>query len=295
MDCRRAQLLLLQTDDARAAPPELAAHLGQCAACLRLADKVARLETAWRDQPAPAEAERARVAFVKRMARHPAAAARRAARSWRVASVRWAAAAVLLIATGMGALMLLPAARVEAAPDLVGRMVEWNLRIAQAPTPEDRRRAHAEHAHALGRALDDGSLAAEDRRLAQHLLETGGRLVRAGDALAEADQLDDMTEALVEHMQAAAERGQALRVNQLARQFQRVAARTKARAADRAAAVHPDREKKLARLAEREDRRLTKLEKMLEKAPNEARKELKKAVDGAQKKPEKNPRKGISL
>src|SRR5262249_26882873 len=99
MDCQRARLLLLQSDDprpARTGPAELAEHLRRCVACRRLAGKVAQLEEAYRAQPEPATAEQARLTFLKKLERHPTVAARRAARSWRTVSIRWAAAAVLL-------------------------------------------------------------------------------------------------------------------------------------------------------------------------------------------------------
>src|SRR5262249_60203330 len=103
--------------------------------------------------------------------------------------------------------------------------VEGNLAIAEAPTPEERPRVHAERAESLTRALDDPRLAAEDRRLAEKLLETGGRLAREDDLLGQADHLDEMTDVLVEHLHLAADRGNGVRVKQLAKQFQRVAER----------------------------------------------------------------------
>ncbi len=54
MDCERARLLLLQSDDPRPARcpwPELTEHLQQCVACRRLAGKLAQLEEAWRGLP----------------------------------------------------------------------------------------------------------------------------------------------------------------------------------------------------------------------------------------------------
>src|SRR5688572_18824356 len=139
MDCERARLLLLQSDDPRPAgcpSPGLAEHVRQCVACRRLAGKLAQLEEAWRGLPLAGNPERAQRTFLKRLARDRSVA-RPKVRPWRARPVRWAAAAVLLLALGLGSLMLLPAAKVQAAPDLVERLVDWNLDLAQAADPAD--------------------------------------------------------------------------------------------------------------------------------------------------------------
>lgn len=292
MDCERARLLLLQSDDPRPAgcsSPELAAHVRQCLACRRLAGKLAQLEEAWRELPLAGNPERGQRAFLKRLARDPSVARRRI-RPWRATPMRWAAAAMLMLVLGLGTLMLLPVAPVQAAPDLVERLVDWNLDLAQAADPADRSRIHGEHAAALADALKDARLPDEDRQLAERLLESGSQLARMDDPLVEADHLNDMTDILVIHLQHATNKGNNAKVNQLARQFNRVTENGLTPRMQKIAAAGAAQAERLERFAERRARQAKQLEKMLEKAPKGAHKELKKAVDGARKQP-KNPRK----
>ncbi len=204
--------------------------------------------------------------------------------------MRWAAAAVLLLALGLGSLMLLPVAPVNASPDLVERLVDWNLELAQAADPAERARIHGERATALADALKEARLPDEDRQLAERLLESGSQLARLDDPLDEADHLNDMTDVLVLHLEQATKKGNNAKVNQLARQFNRVNEKGLTPRVQKVAAAGTAQAERLQRLAEREARRAKQLEKMLEKAPKGAHKELKKAVDGTRKQP-RNPKK----
>src|SRR5262245_3297552 len=123
MDCRQAQTWLLQADDPRAercGSPAVGEHIRHCDVCGLLAEKVRRLEQAWRALPGPADAERARAAFLKRWPRRPAATPRtRRSLLRRVGPPRWAVAALILVALGFGLWALFPVHEAQASSDVV--------------------------------------------------------------------------------------------------------------------------------------------------------------------------------
>lgn len=281
MDCPRARLLLLQAEAPGSLSGELLAHVRHCYACRSLAESIVRMEAAYRTAPDPAALPSTREAFLKKLTRHPSMPARRAARSWRTVSIPRAAAAVLLLAFGMGALMLLPATPVQAAPDLVERLVSWNLDLAAAATPEQRHRIHQDRVSVLARSVRLNGLPLEEQQLAQQLLASGETLLQERDLLREADQLTALADLLIDHLELVLERGNELRANQLARQVSRVSERGLAPRLERAArGASPER---LARLLERETRRIARLESLMGKAPKTAQKEMKQVIEKTKK------------
>jgi hypothetical protein len=290
MDCRRVQDWLLQAEDPRpegSPSREIADHVRRCPACGRLASAVVNLERAWREQPLPASADRARAAFLKRFRPRPTDAVPRRFRFPRLTPPRWAVAALLLLTVGLSVWLLWPAPAVHASGDLVEQLIDWNLQLSEAPTPAERNRIYDQQAAVLKKELLQAKLPAEDRELAEKLLDTGSWLTEHDDPLDEADKFDEVADHLVQRMQSADARGDGKEMSRLARHYRRVAERGIGAKLDRmeeASAADAERQKKLDRLAQRDDRRAEALEGMLEHAPHAApREEIRSALESSKK------------
>src|SRR5882672_9599523 len=119
MNCRQAQEWLLLSDDPRPqhhGDTEIADHLAHCDLCSRLAEELVRLDHAWREIPLPASETSSREAFVRRL---PTSMKPRLLSVRRFAPPRWAIAACLLLAVGMGVWLMLPAPEARASSELV--------------------------------------------------------------------------------------------------------------------------------------------------------------------------------
>ena len=297
MNCRQAQDWLLQCEDPRPAPsgsPELAEHLAGCEVCRLLTGKVRRLEQAWRPLPVPASADRARVAFLNRLSRPAVLPIQpQRVRSRRFATPRWAVAALVFLAVGMGVWLLFPAPQAHAAPELVDRLVDWNLKLTQAKSPEERNRIYAELAPQLKDAVQKTDMPADDRALAESLLENGTWLAGNDDPVAEADRFNDVADKLLARMDSATDGGDAGKVTQLARLYSQVADRgisANMEKAEAAAPADPRIEQKLEAVAERHDRHVQATAALVQRAPAPARKEVRQAheLSAKQQKQHKN-------
>jgi len=297
VDCRQVQDWLLQAEDAhpvRCDAPAVATHLRRCAPCRGLAGRLVRLEDAWRDFPLPAGADQARAAFVQRvpdrpLPRHPA----RPPLLRFLTGRRWAVAALLLLTTGVGFLLMLPpqqtreggsrlARQVEKTPDVVERLVAWNLDLAQAPAPAERKHLYAAQVASLKAAVQQAELPANDRALADTLIENGTWLADNDDPVAEADRFNEVADQLLTRMDAATDRKDVPRLNRLADIYRRVADQGVAANIEEAVATGPlegERQKQLEQTIQRDAGRAKKLAKLLERAPEASHTQIRQALD----------------
>lgn len=110
-----------------------------------------------------------------------------------------ALAACLLLAAGLW--LAGPAApRSDASADLVDRLADWNLAIAAAPTPDDRRTSYAERADSFRAELARAPLPPDDRELAAALLDGARALSEQSNPLDQAEQLDRLAERMHQWM-----------------------------------------------------------------------------------------------
>lgn len=285
MNCRQAQDWLLQSEDpqlALAGSADLAAHVAGCAVCRLVAEKVRRLEQAWRALPVPAGAIRARAAFLKQLPRPavlPIIQPRRTPPR-RLRAPRWAVAALVFLAVGMGAWLLFPAPRAHAGPELVDRLVDWNLALTTAASPEERNRLYAERAPQLKEELQKADMPADERALAESLLENGTWLAGNDDPVAEADRFNDVADKLLARMGSATDGGDAGQVNRLARLYSQVADRgisANLEKAEAAAPADPKAEQKLEAAALRHERHVEATAALVQRAPAPAQKEVRHA------------------
>jgi predicted membrane metal-binding protein len=108
----------------------------------------------------------------------------------------WAVAASVLCLVGAGWWLTGNSARA----DVVERLAEWTLTIADAPTPTDRHTRYAAQAEQLAREVQ--RLPASERPLAEQLLATAQNLAEAREPLERAERLDQGADDLLAWMLA---------------------------------------------------------------------------------------------
>ena len=105
---------------------------------------------------------------------------------------------------------------------MVERLVDWNLSLARTPLPADRDRLYAGQAEGLQDKVRRTELPAEERGLAESLLENAPLLARNDDPLAVAGLFHDVADQLLTRMGTAIRRGDEARAGQYARLYRRV-------------------------------------------------------------------------
>ena len=285
MDCRQARDWLLQADDPLHGPPEATSHLAGCADCRLLANDLVRLEANWRAIPAPATVEVSRERFLDRLARPRTLPApeRRLAGSPR----RWAVAALLLIGLGAASWFLFPTPQAAAAPAVIDQLIDWNLDLAEAPTPADRSRLFARQ-DSLKAAVVRTRLSPADQELAHMLLDNGAFLSENDDPVAEAERLSSVADHLVERLQTAADKKDQPTLKRLVHMQQRVALRgvnPKLAQAQQAGAKNPAAKARVDKILKRDEKRVETLADLLDKNPDMPREELLDVIKQQRKKP----------
>jgi hypothetical protein len=296
MNCQDAQDRLLEAEDL--SPPglssgELASHLADCAACRQLVTDLGHLEEAWRAIPLPAGSERAREALLERLSRLAGGvepARRSGAGNSRRVSPQWLIAASVLIAMGVGSVLFVSNRRASASSDVVERLVDWNLSLAQTPLPADRDRLYAGQAESLQDKVRRTALPAEERGLAESLLENAPVLARNNDPLAVAGLFHDVADQLLTRMDTAIRRGDEAGAGQYARLYRRVeelGIGSKMELLETTGALDFNRQHRLERLVLRDADRMRTLVALLERTPDSSRKEIKRALGVVKNRPKK--------
>jgi hypothetical protein len=205
------------------------------------------------------------------------------------------AAALVLLAVGLGALGPVGAPEAQAAPvDVVERLVDWNLAIAQAPSSAERKRLHAEQADRFRGALARAKLPPAERELAETLLENASWLADNDDPVAAAERFDAIADRLVTHMDGRVRAKDEKRLARLAETYRKVSQQLAVypnitRAAE-SGALDFERKRKLERAILNDAGRAERLEELLERAPDASRKEIRKALKD---RPKPNKRTGV--
>lgn len=213
MICQDAQKTLLEAESLHAPdwPSDLREHVEACAECQGLADKLVRLQDAWKGMPIPPQCDSSQAAFLLRI---PALARRR-----RFLGIsRWAMAAALMIGAGILFWLAAPNAHVQAGTNLVQHLVEWNVQLVHA-TEADRPGLFSRQAEQFQQALLLTRLPAEDKELAQSLLDNGAWLADNPTPLEVVDRLDRLAEKMHRHLDRTLLKGQAKDSTQMARHY----------------------------------------------------------------------------
>lgn len=116
-----------------------------------------------------------------------------------------ALAACLLVVGGVGLFLTLSPRETAAKSDVVDRLADWNLTIADAPTPAIRRERFRERADAFATELARSNLPADERKLAESLYANAQAIAAEDDPVAVAEKLDGVSEKLLEWMWAHSE------------------------------------------------------------------------------------------
>jgi hypothetical protein len=279
MECSEAREALLLCDDPgpdRCAPADLAEHLRACAACQTLAEEICRTEQAWRDQPVPPSVEQAKETFLKRLPR-------RGRPRWvvlrRLPAPRWLAAAAVLLVTALGIGIVVNRPQPQPASDVVERLIDWNLALTQAATPEQQQQIYTEHAASLKTSLDKASLPEGERELGKTLIANASWLAANDDPAAAAERFTGVADQLLVKLDAAAPKD-AQRLHRIADLYGRVADHGVQVNLERAKAAKANlqNQKKIERAIKKEAEQAQKLAELLERMPEATQKQIRQAL-----------------
>lgn len=208
MNCQSAQSWLLEAEDLRPKswPKDLVAHVKTCSGCVKVANALGKLEKSWHEQSFAVESDQAKARFLCTIAR-PAASKTGARRLFtKMPPIRLVAVAslILVVLTAFGWMLVSPD-QSRASSDVVDRLFELNLDMANANSLQERKRLFDEHVPALRLDLQKSQsiLAPEDRELADDLLAHGVWLVSNEDLIEEADRTNGLADKLADRVDAA--------------------------------------------------------------------------------------------
>jgi hypothetical protein len=293
MNCQEAQDWLLRADDPQAdlqGAGEVAGHVRRCAECSDFASCCAALEETWRSLPLPPGAERSKAAFLSRFDKSIPAPAPRTKMISRRRLLQWcsASAAGLLVA-GTGGWLLFSPRQVQADDELLDRLVDWNLQLAQSKTEAERSRLYEKQAQTLGSLIGSKRLPADEAALAGELLEIGAWQVSDQNPVDVAARFAGLADRLLQLAEKAKRRGNNQRMHRMLRQYNRLLSAVESsvgRAEDRGP-LDVKHQKTLEHLVRGDSNRVKQLASLLEDAPDAARKEIEHALVFYQKKGKK--------
>lgn len=200
---------------------------------------------------------------------------------WRTA--RGLAAALLVLAASLAAFFLFHIPEAQATPDLVERLIDWNLDLTQAQTPEERTRIYESQAAELKAKLADAELPPEDRVLAESLVENSVLLVKKIDFDAEYERFTDIADKLVVRMDSATTAHDEKTLLQLAAAFERVnevGVKENLARARTLVVQDAERKQKWERARMRHANMTTQVADIIERNPEPSRKAIRKAMKG---------------
>jgi hypothetical protein len=281
MDCTNVESWLLESEDRRRVPSNVAEHVDECATCRRMVEYLDVLEAAWRQSPPVGDAERSKQEFLARLARdepkrvriHPRAASTKA---W----PRWALAASIFLAIGLGVWLALSDRQAVASTDVLDRLVDWNLSLTEAGAA-DRKDAYAHDAREFRQSVANAHLRGPEAELASTLLNTAESLATSDNSLAHLNGFRDMADRLAELIDVAIERGDVKRAELLARQYRRITdqgIKLNLQRAEDSGALHLDRPGKLEKVILEDVNQAEALARLLEDSPNLSRSEIRAAL-----------------
>jgi hypothetical protein len=292
MDCTEAHDRILSADSAESRDAELAAHLQTCGACHAIAARLGRLEAAARELPSAPDSQITKQAFLASLALQPAVALPGISRyrilPWPTTTTfairRMAMAASVVLATGLvfWSVWFHGVQKAAAADVVVGRLVDFDVRLGSVDSPQERQQLYTTEAPTLEKTV--GQLPTGDQALARKLMDTGASLAQSSDPLDDAEQFADVADVLLDHMTAAANAGKAADVERLTRYYGRLSDEGFARRLDKVhraesgTDAHPGR---LSRLIRRDEAMLARLDKLPDQAPERTRKQIRKALKRA--------------
>jgi hypothetical protein len=180
------------------------------------------------------------------------------------------AVAIVLLAIGLSAVTLFSPPEARATPDVVARLVDWNLDLARARWPQERALIHARRAPALRAALVQATLKPQERELATMLLENGDWLARNNDPVVESSRFTDIADSVLSWMDSATTAKDPTRLVDLTEAYCRIAEHGVDASIDRAIAsgrLNEDGKRRLEHCMHRHAGHTQRLESLLERTP----------------------------
>ncbi len=225
MNCETCRESILNSDDPRlllALGTISGDHMSRCPSCYQFAHDLISIETAWRSIPDHPHAETSKQNFLNR--RYYSLGSGRAGspqRSYVINNSRWFTAVCLFIALGSLVLFFWPTEKTATArPDLIDKLVDWNLELSEAATCLDREKIFKDHSQALHDLLRSEKLSEKDAFLARQLLENGTWFAHHEDPIEELLRLNQLADDLLKRVLET--RSDARRSKKFARQFRKV-------------------------------------------------------------------------
>jgi len=290
MTCETTRDWLL--DPEAPAPAGAAEHLASCAGCRAYRQEVADLGRRWRELPLSPRAEVSKQAFLARLGNAVQPAKPVPPKPHRHL-FRWAVAAMLFVGVGGGLLLFWPSDKVvEAHPDVLDQLIDWNLDLSEAPSPHERKKIyHAKH-DVLKRALKQSQLEGKEKELGERLLANGAWMADNLDPVEELNRFHDVADDLLDGVNRAGP--DAGKSDRMARQFGKVSARGIDRNIERVKSdklVDPDGRVKFNKFLRQDAAMAERVRDMLERGPDLTKKELRHALELSNKrhKHKKNP------
>jgi hypothetical protein len=196
-----------------------------------------------------------------------------------------AVAAGILVAVGF--VLLAPGPEAQAAPEVVERLVDWDLDITQAGTADARRTLYDSQHRDLQALVVKTHLSPEDRDLANSLLETGSWLTRNDDPMAEAERFSELADKVLVRLDFATTRD-SQQAAKFAESYQRLSRIGVSGNIDRIASPGPfdlPRKMRLDSVIAGHSKRAQKLEDLLNQRPESSYKAIHRALKGHTRKP----------
>lgn len=204
-----------------------------------------------------------------------------APRRWRSARGLAAALMVMAASVAIGVFLILPDG--QGAPDVVDRLIDWNLDIAQAKKFEERNRIYSQQESDLKATLASAELPQEDRSLADAIMDTSIWLTKNDEPVATAERYNEIAEKLVDRLIAATANRDETRIVKLADAYRRLADRGVEPSFVQAVAskdLDAADKKKLAQVVNQEETRSQRIEQMIERNPAPSSKALRRGIKG---------------
>lgn len=191
-------------------------------------------------------------------------------------------AAALLLAVSVGYLFS-PSSPPPVTPDVVERLVDWNLDLAQTRSPDERQRIYIGQAADLQATVTKTLLPPEDRELAETLLENSSWLARNDDPMAAADRFNDIADKVVSRLDAATNAHDDKRIVLLANTYSRLMEVGVDANLERVIAsgnLDVEGQKKLETAMSRGGKQAKKLALFMERNPDASNKAIRRAMKG---------------
>ncbi len=198
----------------------------------------------------------------------------------------FAAIADRLVAAGLGVYFVLSSQPARATPGPVDQLIDWNIDLTQAQSPDERARIHSERAIALQGKLDRAKLPTQERELAKTLMENGNWLAEHSDPVAESSRFSDIADMMLAQMESATNANDARQVARLTDGYCRIAKLGIEANIEReleSGAADDERKERLGRCMKRDADRAEKLTSLAERSPDECRKHFRRASKSSSK------------